>query len=83
MKYIADNSAEQQQRRKPQYAKVILNVITKHQQEVGTGYYDAVTQVIMGEDASTLALKGSTEEEQFYESKLSRRYGRVQCLVQW
>jgi len=39
---------------------------TKHQREVGTGYFDMVTQIIIGEDASTLALKGSTEEEQFY-----------------
>jgi len=39
---------------------------TKHQREVGTGYFDAVTQVVAGAEASTLALKGSTEEEQFY-----------------
>ncbi|HYF76691.1 MAG TPA: isocitrate lyase [Symbiobacteriaceae bacterium] len=39
----------------------------KHQREVGTGYFDEVAQVISGGQASTLALKGSTEEEQFHE----------------
>jgi len=39
---------------------------TKHQREVGTGYFDEVAQVISGGKASTLALKGSTEEEQFH-----------------
>lgn len=38
---------------------------TKHQREVGTGYFDSVTETITGGDASTLALKNSTEEEQF------------------
>lgn len=38
---------------------------TAHQREVGTGYFDAVNQAIMGEQSSTVALKGSTEEEQF------------------
>jgi isocitrate lyase len=40
----------------------------KHQREVGTGYFDAVTTTIESE-ASTAALKGSTEDEQFFESK--------------
>ena len=38
---------------------------TKHQREVGTGYFDEVTQVISGGTASTLALRESTEAEQF------------------
>jgi isocitrate lyase len=38
---------------------------TKHQREVGTGYFDDVSQVVSCGSASTLALKGSTEEEQF------------------
>ncbi|MBI3647190.1 MAG: isocitrate lyase [Actinobacteria bacterium] len=38
---------------------------TRHQAEVGTGYFDQVSQVISGGRASTLALKGSTEEAQF------------------
>ena len=42
----------------------------KHQREVGTGYFDAITQTIQGGQSSTVALKGSTEEEQFHgESK--------------
>ncbi|MBS2026807.1 MAG: isocitrate lyase [Deltaproteobacteria bacterium] len=38
---------------------------TKHQREVGTGYFDQVTSVITGGAASTLALKESTEAHQF------------------
>jgi isocitrate lyase len=38
----------------------------KHQREVGTGYFDAVTQAIQGGHSSTVALKGSTEEAQFH-----------------
>ncbi|SEP93671.1 isocitrate lyase [Virgibacillus subterraneus] len=38
---------------------------TRHQREVGTGYFDEVAQVISGGKSSTAALKGSTEEEQF------------------
>ena len=37
----------------------------KHQREVGTGYFDTVTQTIQAGTSSTTALKGSTEEEQF------------------
>lgn len=39
---------------------------TKHQREVGTGYFDEVAQVISGGASSTTALAGSTEEEQFH-----------------
>ncbi len=38
---------------------------TKHQREVGTGYFDTLTQVIGGGQSSLSALSGSTEEEQF------------------
>jgi len=38
---------------------------TKHQREVGAGYFDLVTQAVSGGTTSTLALVGSTEEEQF------------------
>jgi len=41
----------------------------KHQREVGTGYFDTVTQTIQGAGASTGALKGSTEEEQLHGAK--------------
>ncbi|WP_207229308.1 isocitrate lyase [Ktedonosporobacter rubrisoli] len=39
---------------------------TKHQREVGTSYFDEVAQVIAGGTSSTVALAGSTEEEQFH-----------------
>jgi isocitrate/methylisocitrate lyase len=38
---------------------------TKHQHEVGTGYFDEVARVIAGGECSTVALAGSTETEQF------------------
>jgi len=38
---------------------------TRHQREVGAGYFDAVLEVITGGESSTLALRGSTEEAQF------------------
>ncbi len=38
---------------------------TRHQREVGTGYFDQVMQVIASGQASTLALEGSTEKAQF------------------
>jgi len=38
----------------------------KHQREVGTGYFDQVTQTVTGGKASTTALHGSTEDEQFF-----------------
>ena len=38
---------------------------TKHQREVGTGYFDEVTQVVQGGRSSVTALDGSTEQEQF------------------
>jgi len=41
----------------------------KHQREVGTGYFDAVTQTIQSGQSSTTAMRGSTEEEQFHGEK--------------
>ena len=38
---------------------------TRHQREVGAGYFDEVAQAVSGGTSSTLALKGSTEEAQF------------------
>jgi isocitrate lyase len=38
---------------------------TRHQREVGAGYFDEVARALSGGTASTLALEGSTEEEQF------------------
>jgi isocitrate lyase len=45
----------------------------KHQREVGTGYFDAVTQTVQHGQSSTTALAGSTEDEQFFNSKGERR----------
>src|SRR5512139_1207593 len=39
----------------------------RHQREVGTGYFDAVTTTVQGSNASTTALSHSTEDEQFFD----------------
>jgi len=39
---------------------------TKHQREAGAGYFDQVLQTVSGGQASTGALSGSTEEQQFH-----------------
>jgi isocitrate lyase len=41
---------------------------TRHQREVGTGYFDMVARTLSGGEASTVALAGSTEAEQFLEA---------------
>ena len=41
----------------------------KHQREVGTGYFDAVTTTVQGSQSSTTALKHSTEDEQFFDDR--------------
>ena len=41
---------------------------TRHQREVGAGYFDDVTQTIVAGTSSITALSGSTEEEQFHEA---------------
>jgi isocitrate lyase len=38
---------------------------TRHQREVGSGYFDQVLETISSGTSSTLALRGSTEEQQF------------------
>ena len=43
----------------------------KHQREVGTGYFDQVTQAIQQGQSSTTAMKGSTEEAQFHARQAS------------
>ncbi len=42
----------------------------KHQREVGTGYFDAVSQAVQQGKSSTTALHGSTEDEQFFEGEV-------------
>ncbi|HEX7249863.1 MAG TPA: isocitrate lyase [Burkholderiales bacterium] len=44
----------------------------KHQREVGTGYFDAITQAVTAGKASTTALHGSTEDEQFFDENAKR-----------
>lgn len=37
----------------------------KHQREVGTGYFDLISEIVTGGESSTTAMKGSTEKDQF------------------
>jgi isocitrate lyase len=46
---------------------------TRHQREVGAGYFDLVAQAASAGESSTLALRGSTEEAQFEEAKQFRQ----------
>ena len=41
---------------------------TRHQREVGAGWFDLVAEVASGGESSTLALRGSTEEAQFQDA---------------
>jgi isocitrate lyase len=45
---------------------------TRHQREVGAGWFDAIVQAVSGGESSTLALKGSTEEAQFEKAQLTK-----------
>jgi isocitrate lyase len=45
----------------------------KHQSFVGAGYFDEIQMVISGGASSTVALKGSTEEEQFAGKKMEEK----------
>jgi len=49
----------------------------KHQREVGTGYFDEITQVVTGGTSSTTALHGSTEDEQFFDDKRKAKLAAV------
>ena len=49
-------------------AEAVGYTATKHQREVGTGYFDAITQTLSQGKSSLSALSGSTEEEQFKEA---------------
>jgi isocitrate lyase len=46
---------------------------TKHQREVGAGYFDSVTQAVSAGTSSITALMGSTEEEQFEAPRVERK----------
>jgi len=47
-------------------AESIGYTATKHQREVGAGYFDDVTQTVTAGRSSVTAMKGSTEEAQFH-----------------
>jgi isocitrate lyase len=50
----------------PEFASVERGyTFASHQQEVGTGYFDKITNIIQGGESSVTALTGSTEEQQF------------------
>ena len=53
----------------------------KHQRFVGTGYFDQVQQVISGGLASTMALAGSTEAEQFSPGEKAVRKPHTQAIA--
>eukprot|EP00899_Mesostigma_viride_P006042 jgi/Mesvir1/15439/Mv06622-RA.2 len=54
---------------------------TKHQREVGTGYFDKVSLAVAGGQSSTTALKGSTEEDQF-KAKKAMAHSAVKPVVE-
>jgi len=67
-RYREDGMAAYSELQKREFADEALGyTAVKHQHEVGTGYFDEVAQVVAGGHASTTALHGSTEEEQFGE----------------
>src|SRR5881394_3857214 len=50
---------------------------TRHQREVGTGYFDVVSEIVSGGTSSTTALHGSTEDEQFFDDKKKAKLAAV------
>ncbi len=48
---------------------------TKHQHEVGTGYFDEVMQTVSGGESSTVALEDSTEAHQFHDADTTSKSG--------
>jgi hypothetical protein len=57
--YARLQAAEFEQAAQAGYAAV------KHQRFAGTGYFDTVTEIITAGNSSTVALRGSTEQDQF------------------
>jgi isocitrate lyase len=65
-KYARNNMTAFVELQQKEFAAAELGfTAVKHQREVGTGYFDAVTQTIEGGQSSTTALTGSTEQAQF------------------
>src|SRR4029077_18775221 len=54
---------------------------TRHQREVGVGYFDAVAMAISGGKSSTTALSGSTEAAQFHDDGVPARRGHEDGLA--
>ena len=54
---------------------------TRHQREVGTGYFDEVAQTISDGRSSTTALHGSTEAEQFYDKASANGHAKEVAIV--
>ncbi len=55
-------------------AEAIGYTATKHQREVGTGYFDAVALAISGGQSSTTAMAGSTEHDQFHDESKGKEF---------
>ncbi|HEY6178587.1 MAG TPA: isocitrate lyase [Kofleriaceae bacterium] len=65
-RYRTDGMAAYSELQQAEFAaEAVGYTATRHQREVGTGYFDQVAEVISAGNASTLALHGSTEEAQF------------------
>jgi len=65
-RYRTDGMAAYSELQQAEFAaEAVGYTATRHQREVGTGYFDQVAEVISAGNASTLALHGSTEEDQF------------------
>ncbi|MGQ0647560.1 MAG: isocitrate lyase [Gemmatimonadaceae bacterium] len=65
--YVARGMAAYSELQEAEFAAEVDGyTATKHQREVGTGYFDEITQVVAGGSASTVALSDSTEAQQFH-----------------
>jgi isocitrate lyase len=53
-----------------------------HQKFVGTGFFDAITQLVSGGNSSTTALAGSTEAEQFHAAGPAAQSSRGEAAKQ-
>jgi len=49
-------------------AETIGYTAAKHQREVGASYFDEIANIVSSGSSSTTALKGSTEDEQFFDA---------------
>jgi isocitrate/methylisocitrate lyase len=78
--YARDNMSAFVELQQKEFAAVERGfTAVKHQREVGTGYFDDVTQVIQAGKSSTTALHGSTEDEQFFPEATPIKKGEAQA----